>query len=95
LALNAPQAAVQLSGPANLADLRWHSVVLSWKGRQVKVTFDDAPVIAATLADSLKLPGMGHGPDIRDLRRHIEPAKISFGPIPGAVLDDLRMGIRP
>ncbi len=96
LALNAPQAELQPGLiPTPIADLRWHFVVLHWKGKQMQVSCDGATIIAATLKDPLKLPGSGRGSDIRDFRRHIEPASITFGPMAGGVIDDLRMGMQP
>jgi hypothetical protein len=96
LSLTAPQSTVQQNSiPPPVADLRWHSIALSWRGREVQVTCDGVIVLSATLKDAMQLPGMGRGSDIRDNRRHIEPARITFGPVPGAVLDDLQMEGRP
>jgi hypothetical protein len=46
------------------------------------------------LKQPMELPGMGHGFEIRDETRHLQPAGITFGPVQGAVIDDLRMGRR-
>lgn len=44
------------------------------------------------LKSPLQLPGMGHGSEIWDDSLRIRPAEIAFGPIDGAVIDDLVMG---
>jgi hypothetical protein len=75
-----------------VADYSWHTVSLLWKGQNAELDFDGSPVASATLRQPLDLPGMGHGLDIRDDSRHIQPAEIAFGPLQGAVIDDLRMG---
>jgi hypothetical protein len=88
--LSAPGTAV----PTVVADRSWHSVELTWKGQNAEVVCDGSTVIAATLKSPLLLLGMGHGLEIRDESLHLKPAEIAFGPIQGAVIDDLRMGLR-
>ena len=80
--------------PSIVADKSWHTISLTWHGQNVEVNCDGSPVITAALKKPLDLPGMAHGPDIRDNNRHIQPAEITFGPMPGAVIDDLTMGRR-
>jgi hypothetical protein len=53
---------------------------------------DSSTVVAATLKVPLQLLGVGHGQEIWDESGHIQPAEIAFGPVQGAVMDDLRMG---
>jgi hypothetical protein len=77
-----------------VANRSWHTVSLTWQGQNVEVTSDASAVITALLKQPLELPGMGRGLEIRDESRHIQPAGITFGPVQGAVIDDLRMGRR-
>jgi hypothetical protein len=76
-----------------VADGSRHSVTLSWKGQEVEVNIDNSAAVTATLKNPLVLPGVGHGLEILDESRHLQPATIVFGPIHGAVLDNLRMGL--
>ncbi len=69
----------------------WNEVTVSWQGRNLEVRYDGAKFFSATVAAPLQLPGLACGLDIRDSRRRIEPAKVTFGPISGARLDDLKM----
>ncbi|MGD1072144.1 MAG: glycoside hydrolase domain-containing protein [Bryobacteraceae bacterium] len=74
-----------------ITDRAWHSVTLAWLDREVWVSCDGAPALAARLNSPLQLPGMGHGLEIRDDRTLVEPAKVTFGPM-HAIIDNLRMG---
>jgi hypothetical protein len=76
---------------ALIADQRWHSVTMSWSGRDVWVSCDGASALTARLGAPLHLPGMGHGLEIRDDHAGTEPATVRFGPI-RAIIDNLRMG---
>jgi hypothetical protein len=76
---------------AVIADRAWHSITLAWLGRDVWVSCDGASALAARMSAPLQLPGMGHGPEIRDEDAHMEPAQVRFGPI-RAIIDNLRMG---
>jgi hypothetical protein len=75
-----------------VADRSWHGVSLTWQAQNVEVACDGSAVVTATLKKTLDLPGMGRGMDIWDGSRHIQPAEVAFGPIPGVVIDDLSMG---
>jgi hypothetical protein len=77
-----------------VADGNWHSVTLAWLGRDVWAYRDGTLALTARLNEPLRLPGMGHGPEIRDDRAGIEPAKVVFGPL-HAIIDNLRMGTNP
>ena len=66
----------------------WHLVNLSWRGESVGISVDGGRVL---LGAPLPVRPMGRGLDISDCRRRIEPSGISFGPIKGAVIDDLVM----
>ena len=78
-----------------VADHGWHAISLSWQGTEVTVSCDGTSGGTGSLKKPLELPGVAHGPDLRDESRHIQPAEIVFGPLAGAVIDDLRMGRQP
>ena len=84
----AVRGAVAQGSAVRIADGLWHSVSLGWAGRELWVFCDGSPVIDVRLQAPLQLPGMGHGPEIRDLRT--EPATVKLGPI-HATIDNLRM----
>ncbi len=90
LVLNAGRGEVK-SKALIFPDKLWNEVTVAWRGTEVQLSYDGAAVILTTMAAPLKLAGMGRGLDIRDSRRHIEPAAITFGPLRGARLDDLKM----
>jgi len=75
-------------------DQKWHAVTLAWLGNEVWVSCDGSEVLTARLNAPLRLPGMGHGLEIRDEGVGIEPAQEVFGPI-HAIIDNLRMGKPP
>jgi hypothetical protein len=83
------------TGRALVADRAWHAISLSWQGTEVTLSCDGVAVGTGSLKKPLELPGVAHGPDLRDESRHIQPAEIVFGPMAGAVIDDLRMGRQP
>jgi hypothetical protein len=85
---------VTSEGRAAVEDLSWHSVTLAWRGNDVWVSCDGATALTAKLIAPLRLPGMGHGLDIRDELHGVEPAHIVFGPM-RAIIDNLRMGSAP
>jgi len=96
LALAGPALSAPASPAATLvADRSWHSISLTWQGQNLEIGCDGSAVMTVPLKKPLELPGMGHGLEIRDEGLHIQPAEITFGPLPGAVIDDLRMGLRP
>lgn len=92
LAMNAGKGEVRPSEPI-FPDKQWNELTIAWKGMDVQLTYNGAVVVSTTLTAPLQLPGMGRGLDIREQRRHIEPATINFGPLRGARLDDLKMSL--
>ena len=73
----------------------WNEVLLNWEGRKVQVLYNGSKIFSASLREMLPLTGQGRGFEIRDFRRHIEPSKVTFGPLSGTVLDDLHMALLP
>jgi hypothetical protein len=83
--------AASLSLPAGVA---WHEVAISWRGRDLQVKLDGQQALAAKLQAPMPIPPMARGLEIlsnRGAKPH--PAAITFGPLQGAVMDDLQMSI--
>jgi hypothetical protein len=73
----------------------WHAIRVSWQGRVFRLAADGKDVLTATL--SAAVPGPDYAPAEDVFTRepslwHMAPATVTFGPLPGAVMDDLAMG---
>jgi hypothetical protein len=93
ITLSASGKAVAPVGPVT-AGPGWDELALSWQGHELQVAYNGANVFTAPLAP-LPFVGCGRGFEIRDPSRHIEPSAVRFGPLRGAVIDDLRMALKP
>ena len=94
ITLTSDRKAIGLLMPA-FADLGWNEVMLSWQGSLVRVRYNGGDIFKTELAGPMHIVGCGRGFEIRDASHRIEPSKIIFGPVTGAVLDDLRMALKP
>lgn len=93
--LIAPNGAVSPLSASAVEGWGWNQLRLSWQGREVQVAANGTPIFRATLLEPLQLTGWGRGADIRDTGRNSEPSKVTLGPIPGGVIDDLIMASKP
>jgi hypothetical protein len=69
----------------------WEAVEVSWQAKTVRVRLGSSEALAATLEESVPIAPMGRGLDIRDPRARTSPSMVTFGPMKGAVLDDVVM----
>lgn len=70
----------------------WHEYSVAWDGTQFTLTEDGKPLMSAELPAAVPIRKPPHG--IGELRLgtpHVYPARVTFGSIEGAVLDDLVM----
>ena len=72
------------------AEASWHHVVVDWRGKEVEVRVDGKRLLAATL-DGPLVPPMARGRQILSHRLHTQPPTVTFGPVKGAVLDEVVM----
>ncbi len=72
------------------ADQTWHEITIQWRDRELQVACDgsDAKI---TLEEPMPIQPMGRGLDICDYRLRTQPTWITFGPVKGAIMDDLTM----
>jgi len=73
---------------------RWVEFHVRWRGRDVSVRLNGTESLTAKLPSPLPIAPMGRGLAIQNNRERVRPTQITFGPIPGARLDDLRMAAR-
>jgi len=70
----------------------WHAFHVVWQGQDFRVTMDGAPLLRVTLADPMPIDLMRRGLDDAGMQLQNPGAStISFGQLPGAVIDDLVM----
>ena len=69
----------------------WREFRISWRGKEMKVQAGGQELAAATLPEPPFRP-LGRGRDIQDNRLRTRAATITFGPLKGAVMDDLVIG---
>ena len=69
----------------------WREFRISWRGKEMKVQASGQELAAATLPEPPFRP-LGRGRDIQDYRLRTRAAAITFGPLKGAVMDDLVIG---
>jgi len=67
----------------------WHAVEIAWKAREVRVATDGAERMATKLDAPLPIRPMGRGLEIENYRKRVRPTQLTFGPLKGALLDDL------
>lgn len=79
-------------GKVPLAELTgWHVMNIAWEDKAVKIALDGKPIFAGTLAEPMPIPPAGRGLSIAAGPKRVQPAAITFGPLKGAVVDDLTM----
>jgi len=70
----------------------WHPVEVDWQGRRLRIRIADKPLPDVQLPAALPLKPQARGLAIRGNRPRTEPAKLTFGRLDGAVIDDVVMG---
>ena len=71
----------------------WHAVGIAWSGSALRASVDGKEALDAKLDAPLPIRPMARGLDIQDHRTRVTPTRLSLGPLEGARLDDLSMGI--
>jgi hypothetical protein len=69
----------------------WHAVEIAWRDRRLRVAADGAQILVAELDQPLPIRPMGRGLAIENYRTRIRATRLTFGPLGGALLDDLVM----
>lgn len=73
------------------AGAAWHAVAVSWQGKEVKVSMDGKEVGSMQLDAPIAIKPMARGLGIVAANSGINLETITFGPLKGAIMDDLMM----
>jgi hypothetical protein len=76
----------------DLPDTEWHDMRVSWQDDHVQIHASDHLLTSVRIRDGMPIKQQTRGLEIYRGRQRAELALISFGPLRGAVLDDVVMG---
>ena len=76
------------------APAAWQELRIAWKGKDLKLSLGGKEVLTAALPEPF-IPPMGRGREIQDNQLGTRPPTMTFGPVSGAVMDDLVTAHQP
>jgi hypothetical protein len=70
----------------------WHPVSVTWQKNDLQIRIGSQTIPRVRIAGEMPIKGQARGLDIRGGRKRAKMALVTFGPLSGAVIDDLIMG---
>ena len=92
LRLHGAKSKTLAEGDVRLAP-EWNAIAVTWRGKALRVTVDGKDLLSVALDKPIPIRPMGRGLQIQSHRKRVRPTRLTFGPLKGAAMDDLTLGL--